>query len=85
MEDIDTTRLQPHELTSDFPELVTQLIGKPNAKFKDQNISKSNWNNRTLSVKQVLYASFDAYATRLFLNYFITKYREEEFIDSSTV
>lgn len=79
-EDIEATRLKPHQLTLTFSKLVAELIGVPDAPFKDKNVTISNWNNRPLTVQQVLYAAFDAYATRLIWNYFIKEYNEDEII-----
>ena len=77
-EDIQETRIKKHKLTPSFANLVAQLAGKPDAQFKDKRVTISNWNKRPLSAKQILYAAFDAYATRLMWEAFVTKFGDKE-------
>jgi hypothetical protein len=63
IEDIQETRVLPNRLPVNFTELVDELIGPPVVSFKDKQISMSDWSQRPLTVRQVLYAAFDAYAT----------------------
>lgn len=61
-EDIEVSKLIPHDLPVSFSGLVELLVGKPQASFKDKNVSCSDWSARPLSVQQVVYAAFDVYA-----------------------
>lgn len=79
-EDIAVTRLQPHKYTLNFSKLVEMICGKTVAQFKDKKISTSKWNKRPLSSKQMIYAAFDAFATRLFWKHFVEKFGEEEIL-----
>lgn len=62
LEDIEQTLLNSYNLTKNFTDLVETVLGSPAAQFKDKWVSISNWAARPLSVKQILYAAFDAYA-----------------------
>jgi len=65
VEDLEVSRLRPHDLTTSFSGLVDLLVGPPMNSFKDKRVSCSDWSARPLSVQQVLYAAFDAYAMHL--------------------
>ena len=67
IEDIQETWLKPYKVSINFEQMVETLVGAPAAQFKDKHISRSDWSQTPLSVKQVLYASFDAYG--LYLSY----------------
>jgi hypothetical protein len=62
IEDIQESRIIPNDLPVNFVDLVNNLIGPPAAQFKDKIVSSSDWSQRPLSTKQLLYAAFDAYA-----------------------
>lgn len=68
IEDVEETYLKPNNLPLGFLTLVSKLIGRPAARFKDPNVSRSNWSQRPLSIQQLLYAGFDAYAMLLCYN-----------------
>lgn len=65
IQDVQTTYLEPYSVSINFQLMVEELIGSPKALFKDKKISRSDWSLRPLSVKQILYAAFDAYALYL--------------------
>ena len=79
-EDIERTRITSKKISSKFDLLVRNLVGEPAAQFKNKRISLSCWSNWPLTAEQILYAAFDAYATRLMWEAFVTKYKEAEFI-----
>ncbi|OHS96697.1 hypothetical protein TRFO_09863 [Tritrichomonas foetus] len=85
IEDIEISRLKPHNLSTTFTELVNDLIGEPAAQFKDKNVSCSDWSKRPLSVKQILYAAFDAYAMRRCWEVLVKKFKESEVIETPIV
>lgn len=74
IEDIETTKLKRHGLPLGFSRLINQLVGEPSAEFKDKYVSLSDWNARPLTVRQSLYAAFDAYAIRLIREAIASKY-----------
>jgi hypothetical protein len=67
MEDVEETRLGPYGDPLNFEMMVRQFVGEPCTAFKRKAVSLSNWETRTLSVEQVLYAAYDVHA--LFLAY----------------
>ena len=77
-EDLAVTRLKPHNYPLNFSKLVNKICGKTVVQFKDKRVSRSKWNKRPLSSKQVIYAAFDAFATRLFWKHFVEKFGEDE-------
>ena len=58
-EDVEATRLRPYKKTVNFVEMVNTFYQEPTAMFKSKDISTSNWEAETLTIKQVLYAGFD--------------------------
>lgn len=82
-EDIETTRLHPNGITCSFVGLVEEFIGEPAAQFKDKHISMSDWSQRPLTVKQVLYASFDVYAMYLCRQKIIEIFGGSDFIETN--
>ena len=79
-EDIEVSKLIPHDLPVSFSQLVEDVVGKPLAGFKDKRISCSDWSLRPLSVLQVLYAAFDVYAMHLCYFELQRRFNEYEFI-----
>ncbi|OHS95930.1 Zinc finger, C2H2 type family protein [Tritrichomonas foetus] len=65
IEDIEATILKPNNLPLGFSTIVKKLIGKPLARFKDPRISCSDWSHRPITIQQLLYCGFDAYAMYL--------------------
>lgn len=61
-EDIALTRLIPYGNSENFVKMTLQFAGKPKAEFKDIEITKSNWESKILSSRQILYAAFDVVA-----------------------
>ena len=59
IEDIERTRLQPYGYSLNFIQMTLQFAGKPTTEFKDVRITKSNWDQHFLTIRQVLYAAFD--------------------------
>ena len=59
LEDIEQTRLYSYQESANFDEMVLKFAGQPESSFKDKKVSRSNWNAKTLSMKQVLYSAFD--------------------------
>ena len=80
IEDIEVSKLRPHGLPLNFSKLVEELVGTPNAQFKDVSMSKSDWTRRPLSIQQVLYASFDAYSIYICNKIIEEKFNENGFI-----
>ncbi|OHT01532.1 hypothetical protein TRFO_31633 [Tritrichomonas foetus] len=60
IEDIAETRLLPYNHSVNFIKMTFQFVGRPTADFKDVRITKSNWELPELTMRQVLYAAFDA-------------------------
>lgn len=60
--DIERALLKPNRYTLNFARLIEELC-----------VTKSNWNRRTLSAVQIVYTTFDAYATMLFCKHFEEK------------
>lgn len=58
-EDVENTRLLPYGHSANFDQMVEKFAGMACAQFKDKNVSRSNWNRRKLSMKQVIYSAFD--------------------------
>ncbi|OHT02324.1 hypothetical protein TRFO_07142 [Tritrichomonas foetus] len=59
VEDVEATRLAAYKESKNFQAMVERYAGIPAAQFKDKKISTSNWQAKTLSALQVLYAAFD--------------------------
>lgn len=62
LEDIEQTRLIPNNYSTNFIKMSEQFAGKSTAVFKDKEMTFSNWEVETLSMRQVLYAAFDVVA-----------------------
>lgn len=85
IEDIEVSRIKPHDFTSTFSDLVEQVVGPSTAQFKDKTVSCSDWQIRPLTVQQILYAAFDAYAIRRCWLQFLTMFNEQEIINTPVV
>lgn len=77
IEDIESTRIKPHHLPVSFSAIVETLVGSPVVQFKDKLVSRSNWENRPLTIKQILYASFDSYGMHRCYEVLCQRYGEE--------
>lgn len=62
IEDIAQTRLVPYGYSENFMEMTYQFAGSPTTQFKDIRITTSNWSQKELTMRQVLYAAFDVVA-----------------------
>lgn len=62
IEDIAQTRLVPYGFSENFMQMTYQFAGKPTADFKDIRITTSNWSQKYLTMRQILYAAFDVVA-----------------------
>lgn len=65
IEDIAKTRLEPYGHSINFVQMTLQFAGKPTAEFKDVRITTSDWDLEELTMRQVLYAAFDAVAVSI--------------------
>lgn len=74
--DVEKYYLLPYSLPINFDAMIEQLIGKPSAQFKDKIVSVSDWTQRPLTVKQVLYAAFDAFGLYKCLEVLKAKYKQ---------
>lgn len=74
IEDIEITRLRPNRLSINFEQMVTDHLGNGCAKFKDRKMTLSDWSRRPLTVQQVLYAAYDAYAVHRVYGKLFEKY-----------
>lgn len=74
IEDIEVTRLKPNGLSINFERMVTDHLGDGCAKFKDRKMTLSDWSRRPLTVQQVLYAAYDAYAVHRVYGKLFEKY-----------
>jgi hypothetical protein len=70
IEDVEETRLGPYGDSLNFEQMVHQFVGQPCTTFKQKKISLSNWETRTLSIEQVLYAAFDVHALFMAFEHF---------------
>lgn len=64
IEDIEYTRLRSNNHSPNFNDMVARFAGTPCAEFKSKKVSKSNWEQKSLTMQQVLYAAFDVVALR---------------------
>lgn len=62
LEDIERTRLIPNSCSINFIQMSEQFAGQSTAVFKDKEMTFSNWEDETLSMRQVMYAAFDVVA-----------------------
>ncbi|OHS99442.1 hypothetical protein TRFO_08369 [Tritrichomonas foetus] len=62
IEDISLTRLKSYGHSENFIQMTIQFAGTPTADFKDIRITTSNWSQKVLTMRQVLYAAFDVVA-----------------------
>lgn len=62
IEDIEATRLGPYEESANFEIMTEKFAGTPTAQYKNKKVSLSNWEAKTLTFTQVLYAAFDVVA-----------------------
>lgn len=62
LEDIERTRLIPNGFSTNFVTMSEQFAGKSTAMFKDKEMTFSDWESETLSMRQVMYAAFDVVA-----------------------
>jgi hypothetical protein len=62
IEDIEVTRLGPYGESMNFDLMVQRFVGDPCAEIKQREVALSNWEAPVLSIQQVVYAAFDAYA-----------------------
>jgi hypothetical protein len=85
IEDIHQSRLTPHELPLNFSELVSTILGKPAAQFKDKSVSCSDWSQRPLTVQQILYAAFDAYAVYQVYREVLNRFGGPPYIETALV
>jgi hypothetical protein len=85
IEDIQESRIIPHDLPVNFVDLVAQVIGLPVAQFKDKLVSSSDWSARPLSTKQILYSAFDAYATFRIYQVLRERFGEPDIIETDIV
>ena len=83
IEDIQNTWLIPYDISTNFEEMIDTLVGPPCAQFKDKRISRSDWSQRPLSVKQILYSAFDAYGLYLAYKVLKEKYKQPGKLDPS--
>jgi len=62
IEDIAETRLKPNNLSLNFQNFVSSFHCDPKANFKEKRVALSDWDRRVLTIEQVCYAAFDAFA-----------------------
>ena len=83
IEDIQNTWLIPYNISTNFEEMIEDLVGNPSAQFKDKKISRSDWSKRPLTSKQILYSAFDAYGIYLCYKVLKAKFKKPGIFDPS--
>lgn len=62
LEDVEQTRLIPNNCSINFIKMSEEFAGKSTAVFKDKEMTFSDWDTETLTMRQVMYAAFDVVA-----------------------
>lgn len=62
LRDVETAVLKPNGISLNAEMMVKRFAGVPNIPVKDKRMTFSDWDHEELTVHQVLYAAFDAYA-----------------------